>query len=233
MGKGDRPPSTVEQQVTDHLTDQILGQRLRPGEHIVAADLARALSVSRLPVREALRNLAGNGLVELRPRRGAFVTMIGLDEVDQLVEMVEVRALLEPRIAALAAARHDELDLAGLDIILSRGMDAVRQGRRASASRAHHRFLRAITGMARHEQLDAALAPLHHRTLLAFATVALKVEPGGWEAHRQVRDAVAARDSGLAHELTRQHLDDVLAALLTPGNLVPAVIGPSGRSPAS
>lgn len=123
----------------------------------------------------------------------------------------------------------DELDLMSLDVVVSRGIEAVRQGRRASANLAHHRFLRAIAGMARHETLDTALAPLHHRTLLAFATVALKVDPSGWEAHREVRDAVAARDGDAAHTLTRQHLDQVLAALHTRGNLVPAVVSPRGN----
>lgn len=226
MAKPQRSPRTLEQQVTDYLSDQILEQRLRPGEHIVAENLAHALGVSRLPVREALRNLAGNGLVELRPHRGAFVTMIDVDRVDMLIEMIEVRRLLEPQAAALAADRRDELALEGLDAIVSRGIDAVRQGQRAAANLAHHRFLRAIAAMARHEALDTALAPLHHRTLLAFATVALKVDPSGWEAHRAVRDAITARDGDTAYTVTRQHLDQVLAALHTRGNLVPTVVAP-------
>lgn len=228
MGKPQGPPLTLEQQVTDYLSDQILEQRLRPGEHIVAENLAQALGVSRLPVREALRNLAGNGLVELRPHRGAFVTMIDVDRVDLLIEMIDVRRLLEPHVAALAAVRHEELDLTSLDAIVSQGVEAIRQGQRASANLAHHRFLRTISGMARHETLDTALAPLHHRTLLAFATVALKVEPSGWDAHHRVRDAIAARDGDTAHTLTRGHLDQVLAALRTRGNLVPAVAGLRG-----
>lgn len=226
MRKPQRSPLTLEQQVTDYLSDQILDQRLRPGQHIVAENLAQALGVSRLPVREALRNLAGNGLVELRPHRGAFVTMIDVDRVDMLIELIEVRCLLEPRAAALAATRHDKLDLTSLDAIVSRGVEATRQGQRSTANLAHHRFLRAIAAMARHEMLETTLAPLHHRTLLAFATVALKVDPSGWEVHRGVRDAVAARDADTAHSLTRHHLDQVLAALHARDNVVPAVVGP-------
>jgi DNA-binding GntR family transcriptional regulator len=200
---------TLRQRVTDHLTDAILDQHLRPGEHIVAEDLAHALGVSRLPVREALRDLAGRGLVELRPRRGAFVTEIDLDTPDELVETFDVRALLEPTAAALAAERRTPEQLAAYDALIAAGQDAVGAGSRVAVNRAHHRTLRAIATMAAHPIMDAALLPLHHRTLLAFAGLALAVEPAEWDVHRAVRDAVATRDAETAARLTRDHLHEV------------------------
>lgn len=219
---------TLERLVTDHLTDQILDQRLRPGEHIVAENLARELGVSRLPVRAALRNLAGRGLVELRPHRGAFVTRV--DGPDLLAETVEVRRLLEPAAAALAADRRDDADLRLLTAVVDSGVEAASP---AAANRAHHRFLRAVATIARNDTLDTVLAPLHHRTLLAFVSFTFRVDPGGWDAHRTIRDAIATGDAERAHVLTRTHLDHVLAAVHAQGNLVPAVIDrhrPVGRA---
>lgn len=199
----DEGQSLLEQRVTTHLEDRILGQQLRPGAHIVAATLGDELGVSRVPVREALRNLAGRGLVELHPHRGAFVA--STSEAD-LTELVEVRLLLEPWAAFRAATLHDEEDLAVLDEALATGWDGVRRNRRDLANRAHHRFLQTISRMSRHDTLIAALTPLHHRTLLAFAGLAVRVDPEGWQVHQDIRDAIAARDGERAEAITREHL---------------------------
>lgn len=199
----DQRQSLLEQRVTAHLEDKILRQHLRPGEHIVAATLGDELGVSRVPVREALRNLAGNGLVELHPHRGAFVASTSEAE---LTELVEVRLLLEPWAAFRAATLHDEENLAVLDEALATGWDGVQRGRRDLANRAHHRFLQTFSRMSRHETLIAALTPLHHRTLLAFAGLDLRVDPEGWQVHQDIRDAIAARDSQRAEAITHDHL---------------------------
>lgn len=205
----DRSP-TLEHRITEQVAEEILAQRLRPGEHIVADRIARALGVSRLPVREALRNLAGHGLVELHPHRGAFVTMV---HRELLVETLEVRALLEPRAAALCAVRHQPGDLAALDRIIEHGSAAARARERAAVHRAHHRFLRELGAMGRHAALDAALAPLHHHTLLGFAVGVLQVDPDGWAEHAAVRDAIAARDADAARARTAEHLASVLISV--------------------
>ena len=89
----------------------IVEGRLAPGARIGQAELADALGISRGSVREALRRLAGDGLVEFEVNRGFFVANVGLEGV---LERLEARLLLEPAIARLAAERRDESDLAAL-----------------------------------------------------------------------------------------------------------------------
>ena len=91
---------TLQNIVTDNLRSAILSGQLGPGDRLQHDDIARQLGVSRMPVREALRVLHSEGLVELRPHRGAVVVDLRPEEV---AEIFEIRAMLEARAAELAA----------------------------------------------------------------------------------------------------------------------------------
>lgn len=84
------------------LEEEILGGRLAPGTRLDESGLARRFAVSRTPVREALLALEGSGLVELRPRRGAFVRRLGARE---LFEMFELMGELEAACGRFACRR--------------------------------------------------------------------------------------------------------------------------------
>jgi DNA-binding GntR family transcriptional regulator len=89
----------------------ILNGTYRPGERVKEAEIARAMGVSRSPVREAVVHLANEGLIKLNPQKGAFVRDFDLREVR---ELYEVREAVEVQAVRLAAARAGEEDLAGL-----------------------------------------------------------------------------------------------------------------------
>jgi DNA-binding GntR family transcriptional regulator len=86
----------------------VLSGELVPGTRLGQVELAERLGISRTPVREALRRLGGEGLVEGHSHRGFRVTDLGLDAV---LRRLEVRAILEPGIAALAVERRTARDL--------------------------------------------------------------------------------------------------------------------------
>lgn len=86
----------------DSLLDKIARRELRPGEHLVERTLAEELGVSRTPLRDALKRLAGQGLVEESRNRGCFVSKRSLDEV---VLMCEARQAIEGMAARLWALR--------------------------------------------------------------------------------------------------------------------------------
>ena len=90
------------QQLRDALEQDILLGVYEPGTRLDEVSLAARFGVSRTPVREALAQLSSAGLIEMRPRRGAFVRTVGIRE---LVEMFEVMAELEALCARLAARR--------------------------------------------------------------------------------------------------------------------------------
>ncbi len=103
--------------VQDELREAILTGALEPGERLRAEALAESLRSSRTPVREALLLLAQEGLVEIEPRRGA--TVRAFDAAD-LSDLYEVRALVEPHAAELAARRMTTTETARLTEILER-----------------------------------------------------------------------------------------------------------------
>ena len=116
--------------VTAALRERILNGEIPLGERLVEGRLSEELGVSRMPVREALRELAAEGIVTIEPRRGASVTTYS---EEQKRELVEVRATLESLNAKLAARRHDPKQIAELQAILDEGarlMAADNPGRR-------------------------------------------------------------------------------------------------------
>jgi DNA-binding GntR family transcriptional regulator len=102
---------TLRSLTTEKLREAIMTQRFKPGQHLVERDLCEQTGVSRSSVREALRHLEAEGLVERRGNRGLFVASITPDEARQIYE---VRAAIEPEMARLFAARSTEDDLAVL-----------------------------------------------------------------------------------------------------------------------
>ena len=97
----DRSP-TIAQRIRQGLEEDILFNRLRPGARIDEVSVGLQYGVSRTPVREALNSLASTGLVDIRPRQGAFVAEL---TIPKLVEMFEVMAGLEGFCVRLAARR--------------------------------------------------------------------------------------------------------------------------------
>ena len=108
---------TSAERVYDDLRAAIIGGEYAPGERLRAEALAARFGTSRTPVREALMLLEGDGLVEIEPRRGAVVRSF---DPAALVDLYEVRALLEARAAGLAAARIAPADLALLEATCER-----------------------------------------------------------------------------------------------------------------
>jgi DNA-binding GntR family transcriptional regulator len=99
--------ATRSEQIRAALERDILSGRLPPGTKLEEEALGLHYGASRTPVREALKQIASEGLVDLKPRQGAFVAQL---TVGNLVEMFEVMSLLEADCAALASRRHTSHD---------------------------------------------------------------------------------------------------------------------------
>lgn len=204
--------SVLSEQVKDTILQWILNGELPPGSRIIETRVARELGTSQAPVREALRDLATLGLVEVHPYRGARVRQ---PEANELIEAMEVRGELEA-IAARAAAQR--LDRGTLDrmrhliddmrVSAARG-DAHAQARQNSQ---FHTCIIAASGNGTLQRLWAMLEPFA-RTYLT-ATV-----PGAdlhWLAERHVGilAALEARDAEGAAESMRVHAREAESQLL-------------------
>jgi DNA-binding GntR family transcriptional regulator len=103
---------TLHSKVCNALRKAILCGDLKPGERLVQAELAEALGVSRMPVREALRKLESEGLVTIEPHRGAIVKSFGIEDIK---EIYELRAELEKMAIKKSIQNMKEEDIAALD----------------------------------------------------------------------------------------------------------------------
>lgn len=205
----------LHRDVVDALGLRIVRGDLRPGETIPnEADMSRELEVSRTVLREAIKVLASKGLVEVRPRTGTRVLprthweLIDPDVLhwhfvngateDLLREVSEVRLVIEPAAASLAAVNRDNEDLEELNRLLQVMTAAL--GDHESYIEADLRFHRAIL-CATHNLLLSKLAGTVHEALIASRLVTVQV-PGGPRtaapAHAAVVEAINAADSSAA-----------------------------------
>src|SRR5215212_6278066 len=110
------PSPTSSLRVSEELREAILSGEYGPGERLRTASLAKRFGSSRTPVREALVQLEGEGLVDIEPRRGALVRSFASSD---LIDLYEIRALLEPAAAARAALRIREDQLGRLRALVA------------------------------------------------------------------------------------------------------------------
>lgn len=97
-------PTTVTEEATSRLRMSILTGELAPGARLLIGELVEMFGISHIPIRESLRRLEGEGLVENRPRRGTVVSDLSLAE---LAEVYDLRRLLEPTLARRAVEAAD------------------------------------------------------------------------------------------------------------------------------
>lgn len=189
--------------IVEQLVAEIVSGVLSPGEHLREAELAERLGTSRNPVREALRDLVASGLIEIAPRRGAQVANIDRDD---LISVLEVRALLEAHAVRLAAERRTSRHLADLDRAVADGSAAADRGDLQAANDAHHRFLDVLDQAAGNRHLVAALQILRARSHVIYAVLSPTSADISWCEHERMVDAIRSRDPSAAEAATREHL---------------------------
>lgn len=132
-----RKPPTLAAHVTEELREAIIQGVFKPGEPLLLADIAKRLDVSIMPVREALKRLQSEGLVEQPPQKEARVTMLSLDDLE---DTYATRILLETRVIRRSAEKFTEEDYARLSGILERYEISYRAGEAAEGRRLHKLF---------------------------------------------------------------------------------------------
>lgn len=203
---------TMQQAVTEHLRSAIFSGELAPGARIQQDDLSRQLGVSRMPVREALRILASEGLVELRPHRGAVV--VSLRPVD-IAEVFEIRAMLEARAAQLAAPHLDDATIEQLRAILDElaRIGPLAEDRWLQLNRAFHTAIYPASGWPR----LCALIEAQRNVVEPYLRLALTYLGRDTSAHQEhllILRAAEARDGELLARYTVEHLRSTARGLI-------------------
>lgn len=198
------------------LRELILHGGLAPGSRLGEVELAERLGVSRTPVREALSRLAAEGLVEITPNRGARVSSWTVAELEGVFD---VRAALEPRITALAVAQAGPRDIATLEHLADRMLDAGAPGpgRDLDAlvplNRAFHNRLVVLAAA---PTLATALAgaihaPIQLRNFHAYDDASLR---RSLAHHVEIVAAVTAGDPAWAAAVMTAHIHNARAVMV-------------------
>lgn len=212
-----RRPASLERglhgRIVHELAVRILRGELPPGTPLVGEELEREYGVSRTAVREALKVLGAKGLIEARPRRGTLVQpreewmlldpdllrwqFEGRTDRTFLDELAELRAVIEPAAARLAAARHTPDDLAEMDeALVQMELAGHHAGPFMLADLTFHRALLAAT----HNELFERTEPIIEAGLRARGALVHRRRdlPPSVHTHRAVLDAIRRRDARAA-----------------------------------
>ena len=201
--------ASVVDQVYTAIRERISSGSLPRGARVHQEDLAEELGVSRTPVREALRRLAAEGLVEMRTNRGARVA-----DVDQvgMRTSYEARTVIEPGAARLAAARRLEEPLARMRAAVAAQRRSLRNVQRSfEANREFHLALAEASGNEFLVQFAERLwvarigETIYERQVQTQERMLLDVRE-----HEQIVEAIEAGDGRRAESLVRRHLTDAM-----------------------
>ncbi|PZW48393.1 GntR family transcriptional regulator [Humitalea rosea] len=197
---------TAAERVRAALEQDLLGGALTPGMRLDEMDLATRFAVSRTPVREALKALAAQNLVELRPHAGAFVAEPG---GEALIEMFETMAELEAACASFAALRARPVDRAALLAAHEACVAATARGAMEAFLDANNRFHDAIAEAAGNRFLAEQTLALRRRLEPWRRRVTWRagIMPQSNAEHAGIREAIEAGDGPLAARCARAHLD--------------------------
>jgi DNA-binding GntR family transcriptional regulator len=198
-------PTALYQEVAERLRQRIFAHELTPGTWIDEQKLAEQYGISRTPLREALKVLASEGMVDLKPRRGCYVTEISRQDLDDLFPLI---ALLEGRCAADAVKRAKPAEIRELKTIHERLEAAARDGRMDAFFEANQEFHRRIQELANNRWLLSVIQDL--RKVLKLSRMhSLSLEgrlQQSLDEHRGILAALEAGDAVKAEKLMHDHL---------------------------
>src|SRR6185437_5329955 len=196
---------TIATRIYKELAGQIISGTLPPGKKLEEKQLSQQFGASRTPIREALRELAARGFIELVPRHGGVVTRIGLDK---LIDMLEAECEVEALCARLAAQRMTALEKSEIEVIYTK-LESITDSRNYAAylelnQELHSRICAGahnatIGGMTR--ELRDRLAPFRQSQV---ETVEARLARSMQE-HKDIVAAIVAGNAEEAYEAMRRH----------------------------
>jgi DNA-binding GntR family transcriptional regulator len=214
-----RRPS-LSQSALKALREGIVSGRFQPGERLVEERLSADLGMSRVPIREAIKQLAMEGLAEpVDGGRGAQVAALSLDDAQDLIE---VRAVLEGLTARLAARRRDPRKMNRIQELLAAGDALVAAGSPAELAALNVSFHELLAAAGANHALRELMRPLRERTEMVFRRNSVERADMDWREHAMILTAVAEGDEELAALLAARHVRRAARARL-PARVEPGI----------
>lgn len=212
--KVERPP-TLAITAANAIKDEILKGNLLPGNPLHEVELSESLNISRGTVREALRLLAQEGIVEIIPYRGAFVSYL----TPQMVkEIYTLRALLEPYAVRLSMENgaFDEDTLSEMEALVKRMGEMEQKGDYAETIKADMKFHEISVQNCQHNILLDVLYNLQAMTLMFILNTKLYRSDmvSDEVTHQAIFESIQSGNPQFAEEVIRRHINDAGMALL-------------------
>lgn len=199
-------------QIFDKVREDILSGVYAQGDELKEATLGAKLGVSRTPVREALRQLELEGLVEIVPNRGARVTGISRKDVCDIYYM---RLSLEGLAARWAAEHMEEEEVAELEEVVLLSEFHLKNEKQEQVARLDGRFHEILYHASASRMLEHVLTDFHHYVKRA-RSISVKSSNRAMESvaeHKEILEAIKNRDGNLAEKLGREHIQHVIENL--------------------
>ncbi len=200
--------TSLREQVADALRAAVASGEMKPGRVYSAPTLAAQFGVSATPVREAMLDLAKQGLVEVIPNKGFQVTRISEAELDQITE---IRLMLEPPAAAIAAGKATPADVADLTPLAEAVVDAAANGDLISYLEADLEFHTRLLALADNPRLVDIVRSLRAQTRLygLQGLVERGVLTASAKEHLTMCQLLAGGDDAALQQLVRAHIGHV------------------------
>jgi DNA-binding GntR family transcriptional regulator len=210
--------------------------RLRPGERLAEERLAREIGVSRTPVREALRRLSAEGFVEFLPNQGGKVPFLSVDDI---IEIFDLRVILESYAASLAAQKINAAQLQELDELctqMEKSVVKLSPNYLEEISANNRRFHRILIEATRGQRLSRILTQVIEMPLMLDTYYRFSADDmnRSMRHHRELTLALASHDANWAEAVMRVHIQsarNVYLQSIREMRLSNAKIPAQGRAP--
>lgn len=187
------------------LREAIIVGELKPGERLMEVQLAEKMGVSRTPVREAIRKLELEGLVEMLPRKGAHVADLSVKDI---MDVLEVRSTLDGLASSLSAARITEEEVRELKHVQTQFIGYVEKENLQGSIKKDVEFHDIIYRSSRNDKLMQITNNLREQ-IQRFRVIYIKDYSSTKELireHAEIFDAISRRDSDAARQAAQRHI---------------------------
>jgi DNA-binding GntR family transcriptional regulator len=190
------------------IRDGIVSGIYKPGSHLTSQDLATTSGISRTPVREAMRRLHSEGLIEFIPHRGAFVTHLNERDVFKIYELRVVLEGYAAEAAATEASPRQIESLKALTVAMMRAIETQPSADIDQVTQINTEFHKLVLAAADNARLEAALAsiveaPLQLRTFQRYSPAELR---RSLHQHQELVQAIEAKDGLWARSVMVSHI---------------------------
>lgn len=200
----EKEAETLRTRTVETLRNAILALHFKPGQRLIERELCEQTGVSRTSIREALRHLESEGLIDTVPNKGPIVALVTKDQAKQIYQ---VRTPLEALICALFAERASEADIKELDRSVDKLEKAIERKDFDAAQQAKENFFDILYRGCANEVACSVSRSLRARVNFLAAEGTKRWDPETVSRRRKVVDAIRKRDSQQAHEAFSRHMN--------------------------